>query len=107
LALLVPITGRADASATRNVRWRRMLPRLFATVTAFTVAHSLTFAAAAFDVVDLPSGLVECAIALSVALAGLNVWVPIFRDASWLGGAAWCGPVPRGCLVPRREGRGR
>ena len=84
LALLVPITARADASATRNVPWRRALPRLFATVTAFTVAHSLTLAAAAFDVVNLPSGLVECAIAVSVALAGLNVWVPIFRDASWL-----------------------
>ena len=84
IALLVPITARADGPATRNGRWRRTLPRLFATVTAFTVAHSLTLAAAAFEVVNLPSGLVECAIALSVALAGLNVWVPIFRDASWL-----------------------
>src|SRR4029453_11406440 len=84
LALLVPITGRADAPATRNGPWRRMLPRLFATVTAFTVAHSLTLAAAAFGFVNVPSGLVECAIALSVALAGLNVWIPIFRDASWL-----------------------
>jgi hypothetical protein len=84
LALLVPITACADAPATQNGRWRRVLPRLFATVTAFTVAHSLSLAAAAFQFVNVPSGLVECAIALSVALAGLNVWVPIFRDASWL-----------------------
>jgi hypothetical protein len=76
LALLVPIT-------TRRGGWRWMLPRLFATVTAFTVAHSLTLTAAAFELVNVPTAVVECVIALSVALAGLNVWVPIFRDASW------------------------
>jgi hypothetical protein len=87
LALLVPITtrrGGADPTATLNVGWRWMLARLFATVTAFTVAHSLTLAAAAFELVNLPTGIVECVIALSVAIAGLNVLVPIFRDSSWL-----------------------
>ena len=44
-------------------------------VTAFTIAHSLTLALAALDVVDLPSRLVESAIALTVVLAALaNLW---------------------------------
>jgi hypothetical protein len=88
LALLVPITAQrgtgTDVTAAQNVPWRPTLQRLFATVSAFTVAHSLTLAAAAFELVNLPSRGVECVIALSVALAGLNVWVPIFRDTSWL-----------------------
>ena len=75
LALLVPITARRG-----NLSWRRLL----ATITAFTVAHSLTLAASAFELVNLPTGIVECVIALSVALSGLNVWLPIFRDVSWL-----------------------
>jgi hypothetical protein len=84
LALLVPITLRGqDANAAGLPEWRRAIPKLFATVTAFTVAHSLTLAAAAFGLVNVPTGLVECVIALSVALAGLNVLLPIFRESSW------------------------
>src|SRR5262249_20150947 len=46
-------------------------------------AHSLTLAAAVFGLVDVPTAVVECVIALSVALAGLNVLLPIFRESSW------------------------
>ena len=42
--------------------------RLVITVTAFTLAHSLTLALAAFDVVTLPSAPVEATIAASVML---------------------------------------
>jgi hypothetical protein len=42
--------------------------RLFATVTAFTIAHSSTLALAALHVVELPRAPVEAAIALSVLL---------------------------------------
>jgi hypothetical protein len=53
-------------------------------VTAFTVAHSITLALAALGVVDLPSRLVESAIAASVVLAALNnVW-PVVRRGRWL-----------------------
>jgi hydrogenase/urease accessory protein HupE len=52
-------------------------PRLraaVATITAFTVAHSVTLAAAALGVVHLPVGPVELAIAASIVVAaGLNL----------------------------------
>lgn len=41
-------------------------------VTAFTVAHSVTLVLAALDIVGLPSRLVECAIALSIAYVALE-----------------------------------
>ena len=50
--------------------WRSLL----GVVTAFTVAHSITLALAALDVVDLDPGFVELAIALSIAyVAGENL----------------------------------
>lgn len=46
--------------------------RLVATITSFTVAHSLTLALAAFDVLALPRGPVEAAIAASVLLVAVE-----------------------------------
>jgi hydrogenase/urease accessory protein HupE len=43
------------------------LMQLLKIVTAFTLAHSVTLGAAAFDIVTLPSALVESVIALSIA----------------------------------------
>ena len=43
------------------------LMQLLKIVTAFTLAHSVTLGAAAFDLVTLPSALVEAVIALSIA----------------------------------------
>ncbi len=52
-------------------------------VTSFTVAHSLTLGLAALDVVDLPSRLVESAIAATVVLAALaNLW-PLTGSDRW------------------------
>jgi hydrogenase/urease accessory protein HupE len=45
-------------------------------VTAFTVAHSVTLALAVFDVVTLPSRLVESVIALSIAFVAAENLVP-------------------------------
>jgi hydrogenase/urease accessory protein HupE len=45
-------------------------------VTAFTVAHSATLALAVLDVVTLPSRLVESVIALSIAFAAAENFVP-------------------------------
>jgi hypothetical protein len=57
---------------------------VFKVVTAFTVAHSITLALAALSVIELPSRLVESAIALSVVLAALNnVW-PLVRGRRWM-----------------------
>ncbi|MBA3542383.1 MAG: HupE/UreJ family protein [Deltaproteobacteria bacterium] len=51
-------------------------------VTAFTLAHSLTLALAALEIVALPSRLVETAIALSVVAAAVNNLVRVI-DARW------------------------
>jgi hypothetical protein len=57
---------------------------VFKVVTAFTIAHSITLALAALGVVNLPSRLVESAIAFSVVLAALNnVW-PVVHRGRWL-----------------------
>jgi hydrogenase/urease accessory protein HupE len=48
--------------------WRPLL----AIVTAFTIAHSVTLSLAVLDVVQLPSRLVESAIALSIAWVALE-----------------------------------
>jgi hypothetical protein len=52
-------------------------------VTAFTVAHSVTLALSALDIVDLPSRLVESTIAATVVLAALsNLW-PLSPAERW------------------------
>ena len=49
--------------------WRRLL----ATITAFTVAHSITLAAAVLGPIDVPRPPVEALIALSIALVAVEV----------------------------------
>lgn len=52
-------------------------------VTAFTVAHSITLSLATLGVIELPSRLVESAIALSVVLAALNNLAPRIDRSRW------------------------
>jgi len=61
---------------------------VFRTVTAFTVAHSITLSLAALGLVALPSRLVESVIALSVVLAALNNLKPLVVDSRWV--VAFC-----------------
>jgi hydrogenase/urease accessory protein HupE len=55
-------------------------------VTAFTLAHSVTLAAAALDLIALPSQIVESAIALSIAYVALENLLVVERGNSrrWL-----------------------
>jgi hypothetical protein len=53
------------------------------TVTAFTVAHSVTLALSVLGAVALPARFVESAIAASVALAALNGIRPFLRGRPW------------------------
>jgi hypothetical protein len=53
-------------------------------VTAFTLAHSITLSAAASGMVELPSRLVECVIAASVAVAAINNLFPIVSRRTWI-----------------------
>jgi hydrogenase/urease accessory protein HupE len=63
---------------------RRFWP-LFAMVTAFTVAHSITLSLAVLDVVQLPSRFVEAAIAASIVyVAAENFFVKDVRRRWWI-----------------------
>jgi hypothetical protein len=77
LSLLLPAVLAAP-------RFSQTFWEVFKVVTAFTIAHSITLALAALSVVQLPSRLVESAIALSVVLAALNNVRPAVRERRWL-----------------------
>lgn len=63
-----------------GIGWRRVL----ATITAFTVAHSITLLAAALGLVRLPSMLVEATIAASIVVVAIaNVWQRDRRVHRW------------------------
>ena len=85
ISLLLPAalfpTGRGWQAAHRfaPVFWE-----VFKVVTAFTVAHSITLSLAALAVIQLPSRLVESAIALSVMLAALNNLRPLVLGRRWV-----------------------
>lgn len=53
-------------------------------VTVFTLAHSVTLSLAAFGVIELSSRLVESIIAISIAIAALDVIFPVFRGRIWM-----------------------
>jgi len=62
---------------------RSALLDLVKVVTAFTLAHSITLSLAVFNIVKLPSQLVESAIAFSIIVVALNNLRPVFTDARW------------------------
>jgi hypothetical protein len=65
-------------------RFKPVFWDVFKVVTAFTVAHSITLSLAALSVIELPSRLVESAIALSVVLAALNNLWPVVSRRRWI-----------------------
>ena len=78
LALLLPAVIWREQATLRAV-----LLDVAAIVTAFTVAHSITLAAAVLDWINLPARWVESAIAATVMLAALNNLVPVVREKRW------------------------
>ena len=73
-AALIPRDGRwADYGG-----WRRALRRLALIVSAFTIGHSLTLIGGAFLGWRLPARPVELGIALSILIAAIHAWRPIF-----------------------------
>jgi hypothetical protein len=79
LCLLLPsvLPGRNGAARLRDV-----IADVLATVTAFTLAHSITLVISAVGLVQLPARLVETAIAVSVVVAAVNNLVRAV-DARW------------------------
>ena len=88
-AVLVRTSPHGDQCTSPQAEWcaaPRMRPVLMdglRIVTAFTVAHSITLALAAFDVLNPPSRGVESIIAASVVLAALNNLYPVVREGRW------------------------
>src|SRR4030095_16766062 len=81
LSLLVPAVHHYADAPRRTMRDASL--DVVKTVTAFTVAHSITLALAALGLIELPSRLVESAIAASVLVAALNNLVPVVTRRIW------------------------
>jgi len=62
---------------------RPVLLDVFAVVTAFTIAHSITLCLTVMEWLTPPSDLVEQAIALSVVLASLNNLLGVYSLKRW------------------------
>jgi HupE / UreJ protein len=84
LALLLPAVVCRRENRWQGVeRLRPALISVFKTVTAFTLAHSVTLTLAALGWVRLPARFVEPVIAASVALAALNNIRPFVLERGW------------------------
>jgi hypothetical protein len=85
LVLLLPcVLLRVDGQWRAAERLRPALWEVFAVVTAFTAAHSVTLSLAALNLVRLPAALVESIIALSVLLSALNNLYPVVTQRRWV-----------------------
>jgi hypothetical protein len=94
LALLLPGVLRRTADGWEAVpTFRDSAVAVMKVVTAFTVAHSITLALAALEMVRLPSRWVESAIAASIlfAAAGNLSWTGSggASGSTWRRGSAW------------------
>lgn len=86
LCLLFPAVLRRESSRWQPVAsWREAWLPVLATVTAFTLAHSITLALAALEWIVLPPRLIESAIALTICFAALrNLWQANRRHTLWM-----------------------
>ena len=85
LALLLPSVLQRQRGQWEPVSgFRPALWNVVAIVTLFTVAHTITLSLAALQTVVLPSRLVESIIAVSIAIAALDILLPLFRGYIYL-----------------------
>jgi hypothetical protein len=85
LSLLLPAVAlRRGATWQPAESLRPVVVDVLRTVTAFTVAHSITFMLAAYEAVTLPSRFVESAIAASVVAAALNNVLTVLERRRWI-----------------------
>ena len=89
MSLLLPSVLVIRASKWQGAdTFRQSFGEVLGLITAFTVAHSITLTLAAFQIVELPTRLVESAIAASVVLSAANNLVPVVQRRRWL--VAFC-----------------
>jgi HupE / UreJ protein len=86
LVLLLPAVYRRDAAGRWRPleSWRLAAVDIVKILTAFTLAHGASLTAAVTGLVDLPTRLVESAIAVTIVVTALdNVW-PCLPAPRWL-----------------------
>ncbi len=88
--ILIPNPGRGGVSESKRYYWKpaqslsAVILDVAKVITAFTVAHSLTFVLSVMNWGPVPpSGVVEVAIALTVILVALNNLFPVVYQARW------------------------
>lgn len=85
IALLLPaVLGRVGRVWGPVPRLSDALWNVAKTVTAFTLAHSITLSLATLQVVQLPSRLTESMIALSVLVTAIDNVIPILPPKRWI-----------------------
>jgi len=85
LALLLPVVLVRRSGRWQGVgRFPEALREVLWVVTSFTLAHSITLSLASLGWIQLPSRLVESAIALSVVLAAANNLWPMVSGRRWM-----------------------
>ena len=83
LLLTSALTLKAGQWQARH-GFRQSFVQVAKIVTSFTLAHSLTLALVIFNIISLPSRLVESCIALSIMLAAGNNLYPLISQRLWL-----------------------
>jgi len=86
IALIIPsVMIRPKNNWEPVTEFRPAIIYVLKIVTLFTIAHSVTLSIAALGIFELPNRLVETIIALSIAVAALDIIYPIFnRKIGWV-----------------------
>jgi hypothetical protein len=86
IALIIPsVMIRPKNNWEPVTEFRPAIIYVIKIVTLFTIAHSVTLSVAALGIFELPNRLVETIIALSIAIAALDIIFPIFkRKIGWV-----------------------
>jgi hypothetical protein len=84
ICLLLPaVLVRRDRQWSPVATWGEAARRVLVTVTAFTVAHTITLALAGLRIVELSPRVIEPAIAATIVFTALgNIWPTRFRDSA-------------------------
>ena len=75
---------RVEGRWQRVSHWREAAWPVIHTVSAFTLAYSVTLCVTALGLVSLPSWLVESVIAVSIVVAAFNNFWPMVTRRLWL-----------------------
>lgn len=85
IALLLPaVMIRNNRKWLPTERFHPAFIYVVKVVSVFTLAHTLTLSAATLGWLSMPSRLVESIIAISIAIAALDILYPVFRGKIWL-----------------------